>query len=479
LTAVAVLLVLGAAVLVGLVAYTGNPILVGVAGGVVVGSILLARPVWNIWVVLALGLLVVGVVPIWAEDLGSRASWGVSVLCFLLFLGALYRLLTSPRQTRRSPAFVWVALAFMLYAILNTAIQPSGAYSAFSGFKRYFQATGLLFALAWFEINEQQIRNWQRFFLVVAVLQLPWALYELLRLVPIREGLKHTYPGLVPIDVVAGTFGASLFSGGANAEMATFLIIVLAFLLARRKAKLVSMGVLALAGSAIVVPLFLGETKVVVILLPLMFMALYRRELISRPHYAIVGLSVSALLTVSATLAYLSIGNTTFEEQVRQTLRYNVYERGYGGFALNRTTVLSFWLERQGMHDPVSAIVGNGLGTAHDRTGGKISRRYRGYGVGLTAASTLLWEQGIVGTGLFLLVLALAWRTAGKLQRPEVDAVARADAAAIQAVLPIFAFYLIYRAALLEGLPFQLVFASLLGYLAWLWRRYGDARSSK
>ena len=42
-----------------------------------------------------------------------------------------------------------------------------------------------------------------------------------------REGLRN----VVPIDVVAGTFGATLYGGGASGEMATFLIIVLAFLL--------------------------------------------------------------------------------------------------------------------------------------------------------------------------------------------------------------------------------------------------------
>jgi hypothetical protein len=49
---------------------------------------------------------------------------------------------------------------------------------------------------------------------------------------------------------------------------------------------------------------------------------------------------------------------------------------------------------------------------------------------------------------------------------PEV----RADAAAIQAVIPLFVVYLTYRIALLEGLSFQIVFACLLGYLAWLHR---------
>jgi hypothetical protein len=48
----------------------------------------------------------------------------------------------------------------------------------------------------------------------------------------------------------------------------------------------------------------------------------------------------------------------------------------------------------------------------------------------------------------------------------------RADAAAIEASLPLFAFYLIYSSVLLNNLPFQIFFYSLLGYLAWLYRQH-------
>jgi DNA-binding transcriptional regulator of glucitol operon len=73
---------------------------------------------------------------------------------------------------------------------------------------------------------------------------------------------------------------------------------------------------------------------------------------------------------------------------------------------------------------------------------------------------------------LFLAILVLAWRTAGRLRRDAVEALVRADAAAIQVTLPLFGFYIFYRLALLESLSFQIVFAALLGYLAWLHRRH-------
>jgi hypothetical protein len=98
--------------------------------------------------------------------------------------------------------------------------------------------------------------------------------------------------------------------------------------------------------------------------------------------------------------------------------------------------------------------------------------RFPGYGIDLTAASSLLWDVGALGFALFLSILVLAWRAAGRLRRDTADALVRADAAAIQAALPLFGFYLFYRGALLETLSFQIVFATILGYLAWLHRRH-------
>ncbi|MBI4754079.1 MAG: hypothetical protein HY778_01335 [Betaproteobacteria bacterium] len=466
------------AVLFGLVAYTAQPIIVGIAAGVIVAAILFSKPIWNIWLILVLGLLVAGVVPLWAEGAASKAVWGISILGFALMGGAFFRVATTPGVARNTPPFVWVALVFMLYTTLNGLAQASSAYEVLSGVKRHFQVSGLLYALAWLSIGEQHVRRWKMFFLVVALAQLPWALYELIWLVPIREGLVAAYPGLVPIDVVAGTFGASMYTGGANADMATFLVVVLAFFLAHRREKSPGAKRLVFLLPVILAPLFMGETKVVVILLPLVFLTLYRHDLIRRPHYALAGLVLGALLTAGAGYAYLSLSKKSVDDQIADTLRYNIHEKGYGNYLLNRTTVLTFWAERQGAHDPVSVVCGNGLGAAHDMTGGRVAIRYPGYGIGLTSASTLLWEQGLLGTGLFLTILALAWRTAGRLRRDASLPRVRADAAVIQACMPLSAFYLLYGKTLLESMAFQIFFYGLLGYLAWLFRQHVEPADS-
>lgn len=237
----------------------------------------------------------VGVVPIFDERLDSKAGWTVSILCFTLMLLALFKAITSPDTRKGTPSFIWLLFGFFVYAVLNTLIQLHSAEEFIGGFKRYFLIWGLMFALCWMAFDERHIRRWRVFFLIVALVQLPFAIYERIALVPLREGVVNSFPGMVPWDVVAGTFGSSLFGGGSSGEMSVFLVIILAFLLALRMEKKLPIGRLLLLTLWVLAPLFLGETKAVIIMLPLMFLALYHRELLASPHFALMALIIGAL----------------------------------------------------------------------------------------------------------------------------------------------------------------------------------------
>ena len=182
------------AIFFGLIAATGSPIFAGLAAGLLIGALLLAKASWNIWLILALGLTVAGLIPIWADGLASKAVWGISLLGFILMISALFRMITNPGAARDTPAFVWMALIFMLYAVFNSLIQWSSLGEFVGGFKRYFQVFGLLFALTWLAISENDIRRWRKLFVIVALLQLPFAAYELISLVPLRESLSLRLP---------------------------------------------------------------------------------------------------------------------------------------------------------------------------------------------------------------------------------------------------------------------------------------------
>ncbi len=78
------------------------------------------------------------------------------------------------------------------------------------------------------------------------------------------------------------------------------------------------------------------------------------------------------------------------DKVIAKTISYNLYEKSYGGGGfLNRATVLTFWANHQGAHDPVSFMFGNGLGSSHEASCGHVDSRYPHYTIGLTAASMM------------------------------------------------------------------------------------------
>ena len=460
------------AIVFGLIATTANLIAVSIAVAFFAGLFLLTRPIWIVWLVFLIGLLVVGPAPLYNETLDPKAGWPSQILCFFLMIVALFNAATNPGTRKDTPLYIWLMLCFFVYAVLNSMAHWHSTLEFFGGIKRYFQMWGLLFALCWMAFDERTIHRWLVFFLIVALMQFPFSLYEFIAWVPMREGMRSYTPGLVPMDIVAGTFGSTIYGGGASGEMATFLVIVVAFLLARKMQKLLSLSRLLLLIPVVLAPLFISETKAMIVMFPLMLLVLYRRELFARPHYAVIAMIVGTLLTVGMGYAYLIITQMSFDQLFADTLSYNLYEKGYGLSYLNRTTVLTFWASHQGAHDPVSFVFGNGLGSAHEKTGGHVDIRYPHYGIGLTAASTLLWDTGVFGCGLIVAIFVTAWRTAGRLYRQSIEPTVRADAAAIQASLSLFAFHIFYRLDILETVSIQIVFASVLGYLAWLYRRH-------
>jgi hypothetical protein len=452
----------------GLVAVTTNPLLIGLAASTIIGAVFFVKPALNIWTIIILGLFVSGILPIWVEGFANKIVWGISILGFVVLLSAVGKTATSHGSRRETPAFVWMALAFMIYATAISIIQWHSLGEFIAGFKRYFQMFGLLFALAWLSFDRSEVLKWKRAILILALAQLPWALYELIYLVPIRESVIHLYKNLVPIDVVAGTFGSARYSGGANGEMASFLIIILAFILAKWRERLIKASTAFLIGIPIAAPLFLGETKVVIVLLPLMALLIFRKDILAKPHVAVAAMAIAGTLTFAAGYIYLSWSDKTAEEQIEQTLSYNIYDKGYGSAYLNRSTVITFWAQEQSLADPLSFVIGNGLGSSHDATLGHVSAQYPGYRIGLTAASTLLWDTGILGTSIFLLIFALAWKEASRLAKLTTDKSLQAEINAIQAAIALFVFHLIYRLTPLETLTYQIFMFLTLGYLAWL-----------
>ena len=472
-----VLAVLGmgvCAVAFGLLAVTANPVLISLGIGLIGGTMLLGMPRATVWMIFTLGLLSGAFISFPGF---SRLPWIVSLLGMLLLLPALMKLFSA--RSHRLPAFIWIALVFLIYSLVVTVLRGDSLGEFLAGFKRYFQMYGLMLALTLLAFTPAHFAAWRRLLVGIALLQFPFALYELLVLVPQRGGLTLSSAAS---DVVAGTFGANLKGGSPSSVMVIYLFTAISFFVARWRAGLMETTRFVLLVLLCLLPIGMGETKIALFMLLLVGMVLLRADLHSSPVRYLSKVLVLVLLACALGYWYVTVimGNSV-SEVITSTIRYNYGDQGYSqAQILNRFTSLTFWGSRQGLDDPVGMLLGNGLGssyTSQNALAGHIGIQYLHYGINLTAASTLLWDTGIFGLLLFTGIFCSAWRAANQLRRQSADAAIQADALAIQAALSLFLLSILYSDAIVNLLAMEIIYAAVLGYLAYLIRQHNSGSS--
>jgi hypothetical protein len=458
-----------AAVLAGLMATTASLLLVGLIAGLIGGGFLLARPRAAITLIIAAGLTMGALLSL-AGPSFERLSWVVSLLGFFLLIPAILH----ANNLRYAPAFVHVVLAFSLLALGTTLMQWYSSAEVLSGVKHTFQAIGMFFALALLPLSEKNFTHWRRLLIFISVLQVPFALYEFFVLVPKRGGLEA---GAAVTDVVAGTFGAALSGGSNNSGMALLLLIVLAFVFSHWKEKLLKTRYVVVGLPLLMIPIALGEVKVAFVLLPLMLIVLFKQEIYKRPG-VFFGIAIAGVVVMFVLgLIYVDfIIKKPLSRIISETIDYNIGNRGYGHYVLNRTSVYSFWWQQQGLHDPVGFMLGHGLGSSFAApksiSFGHLAGNWPYHGINLTAASSLLWDTGIIGLMLFIAIFPASWYACNRLLRDSRSAHLTAEVAAIRSVLPLFAVFVIYNNSLVTSPTMEILFSLLFGYLAFLYRNH-------
>jgi hypothetical protein len=475
----------GAAIITGLLASTGEVLALAPVAGGLLSLFLLTRFDLAIWLLLVGALWLNGWVTLLLPGM-NKVSWALSMLGFFLLLGsAIVFFSERDRQSLRLPAFVPLLLILVgVSCSLAFVLGRGSAMEILAGIKRAYQLVGLTVALALLPVNGYTQRcfdAWLTFFSVLALLQFPMALFQRIVLVPMRVGMGG---GVVPLDIVSGTFESYLRGGGSSSVMAMFLTICIAYGFAAWREGLWSTAKLVRVVVWLAAPLSLGETKIVLVLLPMMFLLVFARQARMRPFLTFFILFLGGVLVmVLGWLYFASMAKQgrSVEEEIQRTIEYNFGSAGYyeGRASLNRTTVLTFWGREHGLHNPLETVFGHGLGSSYssrapEGTGalvaGHLSRRYRAMAINLTAASTLLWETGILGIGLLSAVFVSAWWTSGRLLDGSKDPMLRARLTALRVSLAVHAVAVLYSNAIVNSLSQETLFAFSLGYLAWLAR---------
>lgn len=476
-----VLSVVLVAFLTGALAAFGSPVLLILFMMMVAGAGLISRPRIAVWVVLIGGTVVSGLSELYLPSL-QQIRWGIALLSLTLILVSLGAVALSSRAAGRKkmdPAAAGVlaaAAGLIISALLAVLANSSPVGASIVGLKNYFQMFGLLAALAAFRYTPDEASRFMRFILVLGLMQLPFVFHQFIELVPLRSSMAAAARNIVAVDIVAGTFGGSMMGGGRSSTLALLASVAIALVLAQWRVGHRNLTSTALYSTAFMIPMALNEAKLFIFLLPVGLFLLFRDRILRNPVKALVsGLLVAGLmmglLTAYAMLPGASSQrNVSLDKFLEKSMSYNIGDRGYGSLILNRSTVYSFWwTENPGQGDYLKSIFGHGPGVTNSASivasNTLANTRYRGYGIGLTGVSSLLWEVGLLGAFSVFMLVFMAYRLGGRLEKRWLGTRHWPFIKAAQLAMPLFAISLFHNNYIVSDISFQALLLLFIGYL--------------
>ena len=478
-----------AALVVGWATTVVDPVLV-VAGAIAVaGGLLFAfRPLWLFWYTILVGLVVAGLAKLYAPPI-ELIRWTLTPVSLLLMLyaGAAWFGKARDYGPRYVPPQAWWAGAFVLAVLLST-VAGDLVFDRFSvGLKGYFQVWLFFFALVFYPWPRDLMDRLPLVLLGLAFLQLPFVLHQFLFIVPQRVGMGD---GIVPVDVVAGTFGAKFAGGGANALMNAFLVIVMAGIVAAFQARAISGPKALLLALPLLLPILVNMAKVSVVYFALAYLVLFGADIIRRPLRFIATSLAAAGLLVLILFAYAqsappSAGVNSIKDLIVYTYETNTGRVQIGGQdQLSRAGSIGFWAERHGLNDLRRTLFGHGAGFT--RVGDEVTPtaetvRSELLGVtenidlesriGRTAIAALLWEVGVVGLVSVLGLIIATFIAATRLERRYADVPIRFAALRAARVAMLLMFVTMWhKNAIVLDVTYQVLFLLIMGYVAY-WAR--------
>ncbi|PXW81378.1 hypothetical protein C8R34_1398 [Nitrosomonas sp. Nm84] len=366
---------------------------------------------WTVWIIFLAAFLITGPSAYFIRF--SQLQWFTVLVSAALLLPVLLHLLRSKASILAAPIskdFFW-PVTFLLLITFSTVIdQPK--FSEFVNASRHYLFMWPLMLVFMLGLVRQEmlVQLWKAL-MVVAVMQLPMAIYQYFFVA--QKSVR-----LSPWDAVIGTFQGAIEGGGDSAAMAIMLLIAMLTAIALWHGKklhgmwmmlivVTSLGTIALA-----------EVKAAVMLLPIVIGLYYRKELLRRPIESVV-VMIGALLLVGGIfmvyekLHYGEISTHTFNKN-QATSTYDRVMRALSpetesssGHQLGRINHLVNWWDINVMSGDIQhSLFGYGMGATYtSRVGaGELVNRFS-YQVNTSSSTILLWETGILGHLVFLLVL--------------------------------------------------------------------------
>lgn len=440
---------------------------------------ILVTPVkWIVWIIFWMVFVITGLA---AYFLGfSQLQWLSVLINAALFLPVLFHLL----QYRNNIALteitsdLFLPLIFVFFLICSTLLDKPQLSDFVYSSRHYLLMWPLMLVFMFGVVQYEVIERLWKMLLIVAVMQLPMAIYQYLFVSKENKRLS-------PWDAVVGTFNGRIEGGGDSAAMAIMLLIVILTAIALWRGNYLKNYWMALVVVSGIGTIALAEVKAAVLLLPIVIGLYYRKELLRRPMESLAVMFGAVVLVVGILTAYQQIHYSSVQRSVYSKVQFNsTYDRimesinpeaeSSGGRQIGRVNHLITWWDNNILSGDIQhSLLGYGMGATHSSKvgAGEIASRFY-HQVTNTTSVILLWETGILGHTLFVLILLLAARTSESLSQNEsIPEIHRIFLRVAAIGLLLLTITLPYKNFHLYSNPIQFLMMMMLGQAAY-WSRY-------
>jgi hypothetical protein len=312
----------------------------------------------------------------------------------------------APFQPMQSAA-VRVAIAVYFSTLVATAlINLNPGLQIFVSGKEYVFLWGLYLVIATGLVHPSLLQKIWNALPWLLPLQLPFIFYQRFFVAARRLGLKIG----AAWDAVVGAFGGDPQSGGMSGAMGIFVVIFMTLSIVRWRKSLLPAWQCAVFVASGLIAILLAEVKFAVLVLPIAIAVAYLREFLRRPVMALGAMIVSGALAAGLLYAY-DLQYSDSHTGTRDTYAETMFTSSFSGDFVNmetgemgRVAAITFWGSEQ--KNVVETLIGHGMGSS--RKGGTVvgeaAKRYP-FDIARSSLAILLWETGLIGTLVFIVIL--------------------------------------------------------------------------
>ncbi len=374
---------------------------------------------------------------------------------------------------------VWAVVSYFTLILISIVLNRPTPLQGLVGAKLYVFVWGVFFLLVVSPISPKVLEQMWRGFLVIAVLQFPFALYQRLVEVP-KRGMTVSR-----LDAVVGSFPGTEM-GGASGALAVFLVFSMALAISLWRNKLLSGTSACIVIIASLASIALGEVKVILVLFPLAFIVLNRRELVWRPLYFlgtgfIVVSLLGGILWVYRDAAKIRSGpDLTMSQHIERSVNYilDPNEIHFQTGEVGRFAALNLWL-RDGRRTPQTMLLGYSPAASQNSTlgRGELASRYYPLKINGTTTAGMLWDIGALGFASFVAVIVIAFFQALRLSSlAHIPPFHRSALDACAVLLALVGVTLPYNNDILITPPLQVLFLIALAQVVY-WQSRANAQN--